>query len=281
MTFAIQTGDQAKSLAKELFLEHCPGNEAWFDIAWEVVSERSQSKVVSESLNFLPGVGIGADADPMTRSLGQAFALIAEAVLEELPTSGQAMLDRLERKRPGSAKEAQMIERLRGSLRKKINAMPDYVVWRGEAEDAMRTPKAEYVSRADLAERFLTQRGKVDIFIYNGEVVTREHCPHPEKLEDRHVRLLTCLLIYRGLALNSVSLYKTAWRKAALPQGYSEKNLGAINSAFLSPAISDLREVVTIPGKSRMGGYLCDCRMSFLVIISRDQELEFAAVKVQ
>ena len=275
MTFDIFTKGDAKELARSLFLQQHSGNETWFEIAWDVLSERSQTSITSDTHDLIPTLGIAGSADALTRNMAQAFALIAEAVLEELPTSGQAMLDRLEKKRPSSPKETRILERLKAALKTKIKAVPDYVVWSGGAEDEVRTPKPAYVGADELATRFLPLRGKVEFFIYNGEVTRLGDNIPSKELEDRHVRMLTCLLIYRGQALSTISFFKAVARKP-VPSGSGGPDL---IEAYLSPTMSELRSATGFPDRKKRGkDYLFDSRVSFVVILPISEEGAFAGL---
>lgn len=274
MSFEIITRTDAKSLVREIFLEQHPESREWFEVAWDVVSQQPRSQEPSASATLIPSVGITGTSNVQTRQLAMTFAFIFEAIVEVLPTSAEAIHNRLMGKKAKNSREARIMRNLKEALKKKFSIIQEYVLWENGPEAHGLTPVKRYVDRDRFALEYLPKRGQKDIFVYNGEVTLRGRL-QPEKLEDRHVRLLCCFLIFRGQAPSSRSLFKVAWKKSDLPPGCTEQN---INDNYLSPALCDLRDVTEIPDKKRGPRYVCNARVSFLVVLPVSEEAEFAGL---
>ena len=277
MNSPIATKSQARQLARDFFLDQYPECSAWFDVAWDVFTSQREASQASPSGSSLPGLGITGGTDAQTRNMARAFALIFDAIVEALPTSAEAIHDRLEQRNLQNSKDARVLKRIKESLKKRIASAPDYVIWRGGPNDAVLTPTKEYVDRNRFAREYLPQRGKIDIFIYNGEVTLQAASQSEKNLEDRHTRLLSCFLIYRGQGLESKSLYKVVWRKSELPPGYGQQD---IVDNYLSPAVCDLRKIILIPDKKRGARYTCNANISFIIALPLSEEADFAAINL-
>jgi hypothetical protein len=120
MNTEIVTPQQARQLARRLFLKLYPDQEDWFDLAWDCYAKIGSQPGTKVTLANLPGLGAAAPVDPFTREAIESVLTLASNFLIKFPTT-----------------RTELLERLRLKVRKP-NQPKSYAGWLDEFSDVLR-----------------------------------------------------------------------------------------------------------------------------------------------
>ena len=98
MNGEIVTPQEARQIARRLFLKLYPDQEDWFDLAWDCYARLGSQPTTKVTLANLPGLGVAAQADPFTRETIEAVVTLAFTFLIKSPTTRTELLERLRQK---------------------------------------------------------------------------------------------------------------------------------------------------------------------------------------
>ena len=94
MNTEIVTPQQARQIARRLFLKLYPDQEDWFDLAWGCYARLGVQTESGVKLANLPGLGAVAGTDPLTENTINYFVSFANAFLIEHPIALGRLLER-------------------------------------------------------------------------------------------------------------------------------------------------------------------------------------------
>ncbi len=281
MTTSLVSPDVARWVAKQLFLENYPDHGGWFDLAWEATLKGPRPSLESGPLSPLPGLGAGATTDPFTQQMARNFAVYAAGLIIDSPMAADALARRLIKAAEQSRGAKAFVARLAGRATRLIQESgAAWTVWKCGADEVV-PMSPEYVSAAELEERFWAHRREYDIFIRDHSVFFPSKdgdTPIDLEKEERFI-LLVVFLRYRGSPLATDELYLRAYQQKSVTCGRSELELV---DHYLKSPISALRDRIgskissfVIPRKSPNSGYYCTGRFGFCLALPSAAEERF------
>ena len=98
MNTEIVTPQQARQIARRLFLKLYPDQEDWFDLAWGCYARLGVQTESGVKLANLPGLGAVAGTDPLTENTINYFVSFANAFLIEHPIALGRYLNGIQKK---------------------------------------------------------------------------------------------------------------------------------------------------------------------------------------
>ena len=114
------TPDEAKNIAKAMFISYHPDNDMWFDIAWEVLEENELQHKPASNLRLLPGLAATGETSSEMALMADDFAMFFEAFMTKDPVCGTELAERIqniaERRSRGAFNRDNMIKRFSSVL---------------------------------------------------------------------------------------------------------------------------------------------------------------------
>lgn len=90
------TPDEAKNIAKAMFISYHPDNEMWFDVAWEVLEENELHHKPASNLCLLPGLAATGETSSDMALMADDFAMFFEAFMTKDPVRGTELAEKIQ-----------------------------------------------------------------------------------------------------------------------------------------------------------------------------------------
>jgi hypothetical protein len=286
--------------------EICPAETPYFPVVWEELLARGLGSAEARKPGF--NIGLFYDTPAELKLVSPLVILVVSEVLVELkqrmgPPEKEALrqatisaakamrasdglANALGQRIPGKLMDA-FGEALVGRPEPKAGEEPsgprrgdqrsEYVAWVGSPQTSQ--PEREEGTRRTLEEKYLPGPGTFEIFVnWPERKVWSSKSAKPIELEPRIRRLLVLFLRHRGCVMYPWQLVPRAWPAASPTVGADVKKM----QENLRVAVCNLKtklecvEGFDIPKKEADGGYYCQGKFSFCILLPREVDDQLA-----
>ena len=268
------TKEELTHLARYLFIENYPGQEEWFDLAWEVLQEKLTEMPSPPSADYVLGLGISGTNDALAREMANELAMFFEACMPRFPIVKGELLERLELACKEHGKNETATRTLKQKIVNHLESPAEFVVL--TSKPSQLGTSSQSATQETVEREFIAKMETYDVFVNRRAVYVRKGNEHVSlKLDERVYRLLVMLLRYKGSHLPIGQCWRKAWKGVAISEHYTMED---IVDLYLKNAISQLRAEMEgvkgfdIPDKLRHHGYMCHGKFSCCIIL--DEEME-------
>jgi hypothetical protein len=282
MKLQLITPDEARTVARTLFVQLHRGEEEWFDAAWNACLDSGRCEPASNVWEGIAGLGAVPAVDQATRKLAKDFVALAASFLIESPVACQQLLERLQEQSKASGHVKPVTDWLCQRSEELFDQVQsnEFQVWESLAGIPGTRPYAA-LSRMEVTKKFRQRINDYDIFIDCGSVWVKKRgatnaverpdlCKHQSSM-----RLLTILLMHRHRVIDKDDLCRQA-----MGRDLHHTQAGQHQSAYLGgfySRISRFRKWVgaivpelSIEADSIAAGYRCSGSFSSCVILAKD-----------
>jgi len=281
------TKEQVARIAKELFLEHHPGHEEWFDLTWDVIADHRSRAEITGRAELPRGLGASGRGSPLMRTMARDAVILFEVFMEKYPVVAEELRHRLSTIAKKHGKSDTEVKRMRDVLEKKLAAVPEFIVWSWDAKKKICTRRE--LSWKTIADEILPTKPQFDLFLAEGVASAYNkdkdrEIPLP-KVRGCLYRLLVLFLMHRGTLLPIVESFLKAWQLNNVPlaEDGSLMDTNRLVEKYLKSAVSTLKNKIqphvanfSIPAKEKNkaanSGYMCVGYFTYCIIIRRNEE---------
>lgn len=89
--------EEARALARQLFISYYPDQDMWFDIAWDVLEENKPHADLSGELQTLPGLAAIDETSSELALMATDFVMFFETFMTKNPIIGQELAKRIQK----------------------------------------------------------------------------------------------------------------------------------------------------------------------------------------